>query len=373
VSNAIHNYSNDKRGQVIPLYKGGSSDPNTIKKHIIERVGQEAYAFFSTYVDPLSESTFIVSTTNDFNITNYPKHIDSLVNLSKVNNTRYINKFFEKVNSKLDIGGTYIVCFESIQSRKEKHSLGNIPVIKNLWFAFEFIFLRMFPKIWGLKKIYFLVTRGRNRLLSKAEVMGRLVSCGFHIEATDAFGTLSYVVVKKIKDPEFNMNVSYGPLFKMNRIGKGGKTIKVYKLRTMHPYAEYLQDYVLKLNGYADTGKPKNDFRLTPWGRFLRKYWLDELPQLLNVLKGDLKLVGVRPISRRYFQDIPKDLQELRLKLKPGCIPPYVALNRNGDVDSVLQAEREYLNQKIRKPHTTDIQFFFKAVFNIIFKRKRSA
>ena len=141
----------------------------------------------------------------------------------------------------------------------------------------------------------------------------------------------------------------------------------------MHPYAEYLQDYVLKLNGYAETGKPKNDFRLTPWGRFLRRYWLDELPQIINVFKGEMKLVGARPVSERYLQDIPADLRELRLKFKPGCIPPYVALDRNGDVNSVLQAEREYLEEKSKHPYTTDTKYFFKAIFNIIFKRKRSA
>jgi lipopolysaccharide/colanic/teichoic acid biosynthesis glycosyltransferase len=344
-----------------------------VKQDIIYKAGEETYDFFSQYVDPESKKTLIISTTNDFNITNYPIELSAIVNLSKVNNIRYINKFFEKVNAKLNTGDTFICCFETIASRKERNRVGSIPIIKNIWFGIEFIFLRMFPKMWGFKKIYFLVTRGRNRLLSKAEAMGRLVSCGFNIEASEAFNGLTYVVCKKIKEPVFNMGASYGPLFKMQRMGKGGKLIGVYKFRTMHPYAEYLQDYVLNINGYAESGKPKNDFRLTPWGRFMRRYWLDELPQLINVCKGELKLVGVRPISERYFQDIPKDLQELRLKFKPGCIPPYVALNRKGNVESVLQSEREYLQEKIRRPYTTDTRYFFKAIFNIIFRRKRSA
>jgi lipopolysaccharide/colanic/teichoic acid biosynthesis glycosyltransferase len=141
----------------------------------------------------------------------------------------------------------------------------------------------------------------------------------------------------------------------------------------MHPYAEYLHDYILKQNGYADTGKPASDFRLTFYGSFLRRYWLDELPQLINVLKGEMKLVGVRPVSTRYFQDIPEDLRALRLKHKPGCIPPYVALDRKGAKDDVIQAEREYLLMKEKSPYWTDTILFFKAIFNIIFKRKRSA
>lgn len=344
-----------------------------MKELIIDKAGQKAFNYFNYFIDTESKDTLVVSTTNEFNILNNPRQFNAILNLSKVNNIRYINKFFEKINSKLNNDDWFIVCFETIKARKERHRIGRLPIIKNIWFGLEFIFLRMFPKIWGLKKIYFLLTRGRNRLLSKAEVMGRLVSCGFKIESSESFNGLMYVVTKKVKEPEFNMHVSYGPLFKMQRMGKNGKIIGVYKLRTMHPYAEYLQDYVLNLNGYADSGKPRDDFRLTPWGRILRRYWLDELPQLINVLKGEIKLVGVRPISQRYFQDIPQELQILRIKFKPGCVPPYVSLDRKSDMTSVLQAEREYLKEKIRRPYTTDTRYFFKAIFNIIFKRKRSA
>ena len=344
-----------------------------MRELILDKAGQKAYEFFSKFVNVEAKTTLVVSTTNEFNILNNQNEFNCVINLSKVNNIRYINKFFEKVNGKLQANDVFVCCFETIIARKERHRMGNIPVIRNIYFIFEFIFLRMFPKMWGFKKIYFLLTRGRNRLLSKAEVLGRLVSCGYEIVSYESVNGLMYVVTKKIKEPEFNMHVSYGPLFKMKRMGKGGKIIGVYKFRTMHPYAEYLQDYVLKLNGYAESGKPADDFRLTPWGRFLRRYWLDELPQLLNVCKGELKLVGVRPISERYFQDIPKDLQELRLKFKPGCIPPYVALDRKSDVNSVLQAESEYLQEKLKRPYTTETRYFFKTIFNIIFKRKRSA
>ena len=80
-----------------------------------------------------------------------------------------------------------------------------------------------------------------------------------------------------------------------------------------------------------------------------------------------------RPVSQRYFEDIPKEIQELRLTQKPGCIPPYVALNRRGSVESVLQAEKEYLEEKIKNPYFTDTKYFFKAIYNILLKQKRSA
>ena len=89
-----------------------------------------------------------------------------------------------------------------------------------------------------------------------------------------------------------------------------------------------------------------DDQRLTRIGKIIRNYSIDEILQFINVIKGDMKLVGARPVSVRYLQDIPEDFRDLRLKFKPGCIPPYVALNRKGDLNSVIQAEREYLFEK---------------------------
>jgi lipopolysaccharide/colanic/teichoic acid biosynthesis glycosyltransferase len=344
-----------------------------MKSNLLAQIGTGPTKYIKKYVDLDSPNTLLVYTTNPFNIESNNASINALINLNPVNEFRYINKFFNAVNAKLSQEGIFICRFETIVARKERQKLGNIPYIRNLYFILEFLFLRVSPKIWGIKKIFFLITRGKIRLLSKAEVLGRLVSCGFKIVDYKTLNGYLYCVVKKEKLPDFNPEASYGLLFKMKRMGKNGKIIKVYKLRTMHPYSEYLQDHILTLNGYAETGKPKNDFRLTPWGGFLRKFWIDELPQLINVIKGEMKLVGVRPISQRYFNDIPKDLQELRLKHKPGCIPPYVALDRKGSVEEVLQSEREYLLTKSKHPYTTDTKFFFKALFNIIVKRKRSA
>ncbi len=344
-----------------------------MKDLIIEKVGSRAYEFLRSHYDLNDPRTLVIATTSEFNIANHFAEVNTIINLSKVNNIRYINKFFIQVNSKLNKGNEFVCRFETITARKKRSQFGKIPVLGNVFFALEFILLRAAPKIWGLKKIYFGITKGRNRLLSKAEILGRLVSCGFEIVDYESYVGVMFVVSKKLKEPEFNPNVSYGPLFKMKRLGKNGKLIEVYKLRTMHPYGEYLQDYVLRLSGYAESGKPANDFRLTPWGGFLRRYWLDELPQLINVLKGEMKLVGVRPISERYFNDIPADLQKLRLAQKPGCIPPYVALDRRSSVEEVLQAEREYLLKKIKHPYFTDTLYFFMAIFNIVFRRKRSA
>ena len=61
----------------------------------------------------------------------------------------------------------------------------------------------------------------------------------------------------------------------------------------MHAYSEYLQGYVFEKNNLQEVGKFKNDFRVNTVGKIMRRFWLDELPMLFNLLKGDLKLFGV--------------------------------------------------------------------------------
>jgi lipopolysaccharide/colanic/teichoic acid biosynthesis glycosyltransferase/transposase-like protein len=332
----------------------------------------DVFHYLENFIDFSDKRQLIISDENSIKLDEAVK-FESVIALKRINDVRYINKFFEKVNSKLPEDGLFVGCLETFTARKERKNINRIPIIRDVYFFSEFILKRIIPKLSFTKGVYFDITKGNDRLLSKAEGLGRLVSSGFKIMDHRSINGLVYFVVKKVKDPSFDANPSYGPVYKMPRIGKNGRTIKVYKLRTMHPYSEYLQDYVLRSNGYAKTGKPADDFRIPAWGKFIRRFWLDELPQLINVFKGDMKLVGIRPVSERYFQDIPKEMQKLRLTQKPGCIPPYVALNRDANVMSVLQAEKEYLEEKIRNPYYTDTKYFFKAIFNIIFKHKRSA
>ena len=347
--------------------------PSSFNNEALKVIDKEIIDYCNQFANLHDKSTLILSTTTPFNITNHQGDIEAFVNLKRINDIRFINKFFEAVNQRLENGSTFIGFVETFSQRRTRKRINKYPILKELYFGMEFIFLRVFPKVPVLKKIYFFITRGRNRLLSKAETLGRLVSCGFEIIDYKAIGGYTYFVTKKARAPHYDMNPSYGPFYKMPRIGKNGKIIGVYKLRTMHPYAEYLHDYVLKVNGYAESGKPANDFRLTPYAKAIRRYWLDEIPQLINVLKGEMKMVGVRPVSERYFQDIPEDLQKLRLAQKPGCIPPYVALNRKSSLEEVQQAEREYLQEKLKNPYFTDTKYFFKAIWNIIVNRKRSA
>lgn len=348
-----------------PVYKKNQSIVN-------DCAGPEVLKFINYYVDLSSKLTLVKENLIESSLP-AANQIGSLVTLEKINDVRFINKYFESVNSQLSVNGIFIGCFETFTARKKRMRISRIPFVRDVYFTFEFLFKRILPKVSFTKKFYFDITKGSDRLLSKAEGLGRLVSCGFSIMDVKSVNGLTYFVVKKTGQPLFDLNPSYGPIYKMPRIGKNGEIIGVYKFRTMHPYSEYLQDYIVKANGYAHTGKPANDFRIPAWGKFMRRFWLDELPQILNVLKGEMKLVGVRPVSKRYFEDIPLQMQKLRLTQKPGCIPPYVSLNRDGNVMSVLRAEKDYLTEKIRNPYTTDVKYFFCALKNIIFLSKRSA
>jgi exopolysaccharide biosynthesis polyprenyl glycosylphosphotransferase len=113
---------------------------------------------------------------------------------------------------------------------------------------------------------------------------------------------------------------SPGPIFFVQkRLGLNKRLIHVRKFRTMVQGAEQMQGDLQHLNEVTGpVFKIKDDPRITPIGKFLRKTSIDELPQLLDVLKGDMSLVGPRPLPVRDYQGIDKDWQRRRLSIRPG-------------------------------------------------------
>ena len=179
-------------------------------------------------------------------------------------------------------------------------------------------------------------------------------------------------MAKKVKAPSFDTNPTYAPMIRLKRIGLNGKLFKVYKLRTMHPYSEYLQEYIYERNELQEGGKIKNDFRISAEGKVFRKFWIDELPMLLNILKGEMKLVGVRPLSEHYFSLYSKELQVLRTKKKPGLIPPFY-VDMPSTLDEIMASEIKYLKSYEKSPYKTDFFYLFKSLYNILIKNKRSS
>jgi lipopolysaccharide/colanic/teichoic acid biosynthesis glycosyltransferase len=103
----------------------------------------------------------------------------------------------------------------------------------------------------------------------------------------------------------------------------------------------------------------------------LRKVWLDEVPMIWNLLRGDIKLVGVRPLSRQYFNLYHAELKEKRIQFKPGLIPPYYA-DMPSTLEEIMESEMRYLSAYTHSPIATDFRYFFKILKNIVFKGARS-
>lgn len=328
--------------------------------------------YYKEFIDEDNNEVVAVNSKSrtDFDIFLNLKY-KSIINYHKINDIRYINKYFEKVNSLIPMNGMFIGNFESSSQRFRRLIRKYPESYAYVFHASTFIVKRVFPKWSFTKKIYFSLTKGKNRYLSLAEVLGRLVSCGFEIVDHKELNEITYFVTKKVNEPTFDKTPSYGALIKLKRIGQNGKEINVFKMRTMHPYAEYLQEYVHRSNDLKKGGKFKNDFRITNWGKIFRKLWIDELPMLINLVRGDLKFVGVRPLSGHYLSLYTEELRALRIKSKPGLFPPYYA-DMPKTLDEIMDSELNYLNKYFENPLKTDINYFIKIVKNIIFKGKRS-
>lgn len=300
-----------------------------------------------------------------------PQSQEFFLNLHRINDFRRLNEYFIQVNKNLKFGAYFVGCVRAIQVRYH-YLFQKYPYpLAALLHITESLFHRVLPKLPILKVFYFALTKGRNRTLSKAETLGRLQYCGFKVIAVKEIADRLYFISRKVGVPSQDTDPSYGPFIKMKRVGKDGEILYIYKFRTMHAYSEYLQKYVHDQNELAAGGKFLDDFRITGWGKVFRKLWIDELPQLLNWIRGDVTLVGVRALSLHYFSLYPQDMQELRTQFKPGLVPPFYA-DMPSNFEEILASERKYLLQRKKRPITTQIEYLWRASWNILVKGARS-
>ncbi|MDD1406665.1 sugar transferase [Limosilactobacillus reuteri] len=137
----------------------------------------------------------------------------------------------------------------------------------------------------------------------------------------------------------------HGPIFyKQVRVGKNGKTFKMYKFRSMFVNADRMLDKLEEQNDVeGPMFKMKNDPRITKIGHFIRKHSLDELPQFLNVIKGDMSLVGPRPSLPSEVINYT-DYDRQRLYVTPGCTGLWQVTERNNvGFDEMVQLDFTYI------------------------------
>ncbi len=159
--------------------------------------------------------------------------------------------------------------------------------------------------------------------------------------------------------------------FSQTRIGKNGKEFQIYKFRTMVPNADEILFRTLELDKiaaeeYSKNKKLKKDPRITKIGKILRKLSIDELPQVINVLKGDMSIIGNRPYLPREKKDMKEYYHDI-VKTKPG-ITGYWQVNgrSNTSFEERIKLESYYSNHYSLK---LDLKIFIKTFIVVLFSK----
>lgn len=158
----------------------------------------------------------------------------------------------------------------------------------------------------------------------------------------------------KMEDPKGNI------FFSQKRVGKDGKLFRMYKFRSMVSNAEDRLQELLQYNEVSGAMfKMKDDPRITRIGKFIRKTSIDELPQLFNVLKGDMSLVGPRPPLIREVEEYT-DYDMQRLLVTPGCTGLWQVSGRNDlGFEEMVELDLEYIRERT---FFYDIKIIFKTI-----------
>lgn len=138
------------------------------------------------------------------------------------------------------------------------------------------------------------------------------------------------------------------PIFVQKRVGRDGKVFHFYKFRSMKPNAEALLKDLLEKNEMDGPAfKMKDDPRITRVGKFIRKTSIDELPQLFNIIAGDMSIVGPRPALPREVE-LYDEYQRQRLYVQPGLTCYWQTMPRRNDLsfDEWMELDLKYINER---------------------------
>ena len=201
---------------------------------------------------------------------------------------------------------------------------------------------KRYKELLGQKIPYKIVKRTTDIVLSLISLVGLL----------PFFAIIALAIRLESKGPAF---------FKHTRIGKDGKIIKIYKFRSMVENAENLiREFTPEqMKEYEENYKLSDDPRITKVGKFLRKTSLDELPQLINILKGDLSIVGPRPVVANELKKYGTNIKKF-LSVTPGLTGYWAANGRScTSYEQRMQMELFYIDNLSFK---LDVKVFFKSI-----------
>jgi lipopolysaccharide/colanic/teichoic acid biosynthesis glycosyltransferase len=148
------------------------------------------------------------------------------------------------------------------------------------------------------------------------------------------------------------------PIYSQIRLTKGGKEFRMYKFRSMRVDAEALLDELMDQNEMTGPAfKMKDDPRITPVGRFIRKTSIDELPQLINIIKGDMSIIGPRPpLQREVAQYTEYQMHRLDVKTGLACYHECMGRSDSNDFDEWVESDLKYIRER---SFLTDLKVIF--------------
>ena len=332
-------------------------------------------AWLDTHADEFDKRTVTVEVLSAEEIPEQVGDVTPMLIVSKrgMSHVRHLNTLLNGFNDALAPGG-YLWCHTRTSALKHQVIRNSHPgAWGKLLYGLHYSWHRVMARLKLTRWFYMWVTKGLNRSYSRVEILGRMYRAGFEVvDERFAHGEF-WVLGKKVREPHWEKARIYGAFVRLPRIGYKGKVIKVIKLRTMYPYSEYLQPYMLEHEGLEQGGKFARDYRINYWGRKFRSTWIDEMPMLVNLLKGQMKLVGVRPLSKDYLALYSPEMQEMHVSVKPGLLPPFYYEGKTPEgIEEVQESERRYIEAYRKHPFRTDCRYFCGIVRNILFKHKRS-
>lgn len=312
-----------------------------------------------------------------------PSPVALLLQRKSLNTVKRLNLFLQGLQDSVLMGGYFVFRYRPMDEYLEELLSTKRGLALCVSYGWHFLRYRALPKISVLEKLYFSkyfsgldswVCRhtGKNRrMISRAEMWGRMYFWGFEVLSERKIGDDHWVVTRRFRDPETARRPSFFLIARLTKVGLNGQPMHLHKVRTMYPFSEFIQEKIYKDHGLSNTGKFKNDFRLTDYGKYIRRYWLDEIPQIFDWLRGEIKLVGMRATSPHFLSLYPQELYDLYVQTKPGLIPPIFDASTTG-FEEIVRIELAYLIAYQHQPVVTDVKCLFRTFHDIFIRGVRS-